>query len=114
MNDKKLISTIVELFKENSIDGVLHKNTWLDVAQKIVKLKTGNLELIESIQDVLCSKLKLNKTKIHSRYPNKEISTKHFSYGGNTVCTKIRDYLYKNSHFYLKRKFNKFQSINKI
>ena len=50
MNDKKLISTIVELFKENSLDGVLHKNTWLDVAQKIVKLKTGNLELIKTLK----------------------------------------------------------------
>lgn len=75
---------------------------------------TGNLELIESIQNILIKELGLNKTKIHSRYPAKDVSTKHFSYGGNNICIKIRDWLYKDAHFYLQRKYNKFQQINKI
>lgn len=94
------------IFNNKNVKKLNHKSTY---SFNI----TGNESLLINIQNILCSELKLNKTKIFSRYPDKVISAKHFSYNGNINCIKIRDWLYKDANYYLIRKFEKFQQINK-
>ncbi len=75
---------------------------------------TGNILIVDKIQDILVKEIGLNKIKLQTRYKAKQNSTRSFCYSGNRQCIKIREYLYKDATVYLTRKHNKFHQINMV
>lgn len=65
---------------------------------------------LNEVQKIFCKKLGLSKTKFQSA---KNPKVKILKYSGRINCLKIKLYLYKDATIFLKRKFNKFNSINK-
>ena len=48
---------------------------------------------------------------IASRYPDRDNNNKQFCISGNNVVRRITDWLYKDAHYYLKRKYEKYQEL---
>lgn len=70
----------------------------------------GNIELIEKIQSILIEKCGLNKTIIS--HPKKQSSNVSIlRYSGNRQLKRIREYLYNEASFYIKRKHKKFHEM---
>lgn len=71
---------------------------------------TGNSEFLVDLQKILVKECNLNQTKLNKpkRYKN---GTAMLVYGGAGNILKIRQWLYKDSKFFLERKKNKFFSI---
>jgi len=69
---------------------------------------TGNVKLLEKIQEILIKECNLSKTKFNDKANTKE-NIKALRYGGNNQVKKIYTYLYKNcKDLYLIRKKEKF------
>lgn len=64
---------------------------------------------LRQIQKIFIQEIGLNKTKIKTINSN---CIKLLRYSGNINCVKIKDYLYKNSSIYLKRKYDKFMTYH--
>lgn len=69
----------------------------------------GNSSIIIEIAKILNENCKLNvKVKKPKRYKS-DISI--YSFQGNLQCARVFEYLYKNSNYYLERKFLKFKRV---
>lgn len=73
----------------------------------------GTEKFLHSIQKILNEELNVAINKLHtpSIYKNKESNIKFLIYG-TKQSLKIRDWLYKDANTFLKRKYNKFKTIN--
>lgn len=69
---------------------------------------TSNLHFLEGLREFLINEAGLPKTKITA---TKSIGIGNLGYSGNGNARKFYDFIYKDSKFYLKRKFEKFSSI---
>lgn len=67
----------------------------------------GSKKMLENINQHLIDKLSLNKVGLVSH-----ANIFRISHSGINKCLKIKEYLYKNSNLYLKRKFDKWSLIN--
>lgn len=65
----------------------------------------GTEKLINQYQEILIKNCNLNKTQIKK---DTKSNVYRFSYCGNNVCGRIREYLYKDATIYLDRKRDKF------
>lgn len=65
----------------------------------------GKESVILKIQDIICKKTGVSKTKLRHR---KSSFAKCISWSGRLVCRSILDYLYKDATIYLDRKYNKY------
>ncbi len=77
-------------------------NNYNDVQMNI----TGNEIFINQLQDLLISKLNINKTKLQKRF-----NSFSMFYHGRNVCFKILDYLYKDNKISLNRKNKLYKKI---
>lgn len=80
-------------------------------AQNVEFSLCSTKEFVEFIQNVLVNNCNLSKTKLGKRHKDRENNSYHVKYTGRFSCLKIRDYLYKDAHLYLQRKYDKFFSI---
>lgn len=69
---------------------------------------TGNIGLLERIQEILMKECQLNKTKLISRRKNSIVDIR---YGGRNQIRRIYDYLYKDATTFLSRKHNILNNI---
>lgn len=69
---------------------------------------TGNIGLLERIQEILMEECQLNKTKLISRRKNSIVDIR---YGGRNQVRRIYDYLYKDATTFLSRKHNILNNI---
>ena len=70
---------------------------------------TGTFELLDAIQNILVTKLKLPKNKLQVQKNSFTLA-----YGGNHQVTKIFEYLYNNSSLCLERKRNRFIELEML
>ncbi len=72
---------------------------------------TGNLELMNAIQDILVKECRLQKNKINLKLC-KDGVIGNLVYGGNKQVLRIKNYLYKDCrNLYLTRKLEKFNKL---
>ncbi len=71
----------------------------------------GTHEVMTYIRDEIVNQIDLSCTKLY--HDNKDPNKNNYKlvWGGSGVCVKLREYLYSNSPFYLKRKKEKFDTI---
>lgn len=100
---------IPEEFHSHFIRGVFDGDGCIHISkgQKYFTIM-GNRLLVEKIQEILIKQcnLKENPIRVSHRCKNNIVE---FRYGGNKICLKIFNYLYKNANVFLKRKFEKFK-----
>lgn len=70
----------------------------------------GNDILVKRIQEILMQECNLSETNI--RHPKKNSPTVSIMlYSGNRQLKRIREYLYRDAHFYIQRKYDKFHEM---
>lgn len=82
-------------------DGSLYSSSGKGKKQLKFEICSGTKSFLEKLQQILISKLKLNKTKLMKRMG----TNYRFSYGGNVQVLKIFNYLLQNSSVKLERKY---------
>lgn len=72
---------------------------------------TGRKPFLLAIQNILIKELGFSKTKLLKRWKESTNDITSLVYCGKNQCIKFRDWLYKDSKIYLKRKKIKFEDI---
>jgi len=72
----------------------------------------GTKEFLLRTQEILISECNLYKTILGKRHKDNK-NNYNLRYCGHNICTKIKDYLYKDSKYYLNRKYLKFEELTK-
>lgn len=71
----------------------------------------GTEEFLSKMQEALIKLLDFNKTKLQERHPERKTNIRSLEYGGSNQMIRLREFLYKDAILYLKRKYDKFYSI---
>ena len=70
----------------------------------------GTVDFLEYLQDILFNELGLKKTKLNKRLKVSKNNIRALQISGRNQCKKIKDYFYKNSTIFMKRKKEIFYS----
>ena len=74
----------------------------------------GTEDFIENLRDVLSKNCGLGFVKIHTRFPERNNTTRYITYSGRLQAIKFGNWLYKDATIYLTRKLDKFPPEVKI
>ena len=69
---------------------------------------TGTENIILGIQNILTNEISLNKNKLSIRHPERNNNIRSLNYCGNSIAKYFYNYIYNDSHIFMKRKQEKF------
>jgi intein-encoded DNA endonuclease-like protein len=91
---------------------------WITKVNNKIKTPSLNIDIIgtdifvDKLQDIINKNIDYNKkNKLRTRHPERNNNIRSIKYGGNHICTKIFNYMYKDATIFLQRKFDKFNTI---
>lgn len=96
------------------IDGNGGLSNWIDnefTGHRKFKLYfCGTIDVVTKIAELLQNKFNCTPT-ITDRYPDRDNNNLQFEICGNQLIRKACDWLYKDAHYYLKRKYNEYELL---